>query len=522
MVIFKKSDLACSICHMIIHDPIDFPCHCTICHKHLKDDSVKDGLITCVNCDEEFVVKDLKYKANRYVKTILDSEDYLSDEEKSIKRNLYTLTYQFEELYFQFKQEHSAFELNSHEHFAEIKRQLDIHREALKEKIDEIYMAMIKQAEENEQIFKRKLNVNEFDADKERERLDETFRNVELTIVKARQLQEASQTNFSDLQSKMEELNFVSSQIRKCAFEANKDFAKSSFGHLKLSNLKRYIVSASRDKTIKIWDLETNECIRTLVGHTDAVKCVEILPTSQLISCSNDKSIKIWNTGTGECVKTLTGHADLVTCLKVLPDNRVASGSWKVIKVWDFNSGQCELALHGHTCWVKCLIVLPNGTLVSCSQDKTIKIWNLTDGACIKTLTGHSESVYGLLFLKDGHLASCSQDKSIKIWNVYSGECIRTLESHSNWVWGLSMTDTFDLISCSKDKTIKIWDLTSGHCVRTLHGHTRRVASISKYTNSLIASGSSDNTIKFWNLETGECVKTLYGHADVVHCIFII
>jgi hypothetical protein len=58
----KKTDFQCFICNRILNSPIDLPCNCgncTICQKHLKDDSVKNGLIKCETCKKVFLVKDI-------------------------------------------------------------------------------------------------------------------------------------------------------------------------------------------------------------------------------------------------------------------------------------------------------------------------------------------------------------------------------------------------------------------------------------------------------------------------------
>jgi ribosomal protein L37AE/L43A len=71
---------------------------CTICHKHLKDGSVKNGLIKCETCKKEFLVKDIKIKENKFAKIVLDSEQHLSNEEKQVKSEIHDLLNKFQEL----------------------------------------------------------------------------------------------------------------------------------------------------------------------------------------------------------------------------------------------------------------------------------------------------------------------------------------------------------------------------------------------------------------------------------------
>jgi WD40 repeat protein len=69
-----------------------------------------------------------------------------------------------------------------------------------------------------------------------------------------------------------------------------------------------YLASSSNDHTVRIWDVETWECIKILEGHTNLVNFVAYHPDAQrrlLASCSHDETIRLWDSGTGECIKVL-------------------------------------------------------------------------------------------------------------------------------------------------------------------------------------------------------------------------
>ena len=519
MLNLKKAELLCNICGNILKDPINLPCFCMICHKHLKDDTVKNGLIKCLPCNDEFLATNIKVKFNRLAKINLEAEDYLSPDEKQTKREINDLLAQFQELCSRFRKEQDNCELNSHKKFAEIKRCIDIQREELKVKIDEFALAMIKQIEDYEVTFKQKLtatrNFKDFKLEEEKESLEAEFRKLELNIEHAKQLKTENEAKVQDLQLRIDEFKRTNTQIQACSFKPVEIVPKSVFGSLTLKKHTN-LVSSSDDNTIKIWDLDSNECVRTLVGHSGFVNCVEILSNGQLISGSDDNTIKVWNSGHVECARTLNVNNRDVACLKVLSSNRVASSSKNDIFIWDINTGKCIRTLKGHTCWVRCLIEMPDGTLISCSQDKAIKFWNLSKGKCVKTLYGHSDKVFCLLLLKNGDLASGSRDKTVKIWNMESGECIRTLEGHTSWIWGLEFTEKHDLITCSSDGSIKIWSLSSGQCLKSLVGHEGGISSIKAFSSEVLYSGSYDNTIKVWDLTSGLCITTLTGHKDVI------
>ncbi len=80
-------------------------------------------------------------------------------------------------------------------------------------------------------------------------------------------------------------------------------------------------MSGSADKTIRIWDVESGECIKTLIGHQEDVWRVIYSPDGKyIISGSHDRTIKIWDVETGECLRTLEGHTNRVRSIDMTLD----------------------------------------------------------------------------------------------------------------------------------------------------------------------------------------------------------
>ena len=298
--------------------------------------------------------------------------------------------------------------------------------------------------------------------------------------------------------------------------------SKTTAMYLKVFNNK--LASGSDDKTIKIWNVHTGECIRTLIGHSHYVLSLHLIFSNYLASGSFDNSIKIWNIESGECLNTLTGHTKAVYALQLLPDSSLASGSDdQTIKIWNVNSGRCIRTLSGHTSFVYALQLLPNNTLASASDDKTIRIWNHNSGECIRTLTGHSSGVFSLQSIGYNKLASGSWDSKIKIWNVTSGECVRTIHVYSlkfGPVYSLQLLANKTLASGSWGKrSLKLWNTKTGECIRTIDAQFYAIRSLALLADNKLASGSNCKLIKIWNVHSGECIRTLAGHKASVTCL---
>ena len=181
-------------------------------------------------------------------------------------------------------------------------------------------------------------------------------------------------------------------------------FAPNSYG----------LASASRDKTVRIWDVgDINNLrhVRTLRGHTGHVYSVAWSPDGRtLASASQDGTVRLWNPDNGINFAVLRGHTKAVRSVAWSPDSRIlASGSYDdTIRLWDpdthvtlrvlrapqFSDGTTALAFH------------PNGqTLAGGNGNHTIRLWDPNTGVLKTTLTGHASNLLnGLAFSPNGQI----------------------------------------------------------------------------------------------------------------------
>jgi WD40 repeat protein len=281
----------------------------------------------------------------------------------------------------------------------------------------------------------------------------------------------------------------------------------------------RRAVSASDDRTLKVWDLSSGACLRTLEGHKGGVGFVALHADGRrAVSVSDDKTLKVWVLETGTCLCTLEGHTRGVASVALHADGRRAvSASWdSSLKVWDLETGACLYTLEGHTDDVESVEIHADGKRVfSASSDKTLKSWDLETGTCLRTFTGHTEAVNSVALHVDGHRAvSASSDNTLKVWDLESGACLRSLQAHANNLRALALdANGHRAVSASSDNTLKVWDLGIDVRLRTLEGHAGRIYAVAADADGRLAlSASEDKTLKVWNLRTGACLHTLEGH----------
>ncbi|MFL5586239.1 MAG: TIR domain-containing protein [Ktedonobacteraceae bacterium] len=222
-------------------------------------------------------------------------------------------------------------------------------------------------------------------------------------------------------------------------------------------------------------DLPDPALIRTLSGHTGRVHGCAISPAGDfIVSASSDRTLKVWDARTGEEWRTLSGHMYQVSGCAISPagDFIVSASDDETLKVWDAQTGEERRTLRGHTDGVNGCAISPSGDyIVSASYDQTLKVWDARTGEKRRTLRGHTDVVNGCAISPSGdYIVSASWDQMLRVWDARTGEERRTLRGHTNVVNGCAISPSGDyIVSASWDQTLRVWDARSGACLSTLY-----------------------------------------------------
>jgi ribosome assembly protein 4 len=260
------------------------------------------------------------------------------------------------------------------------------------------------------------------------------------------------------------------------------------------------LASASKDGTIKIWDVVRGTRLMSLAGHTNAVTCIVWGGEGFIYSASQDRTIRMWSTESGKTVRVLQGHGHWVNSLSLSTTHALRTGAFDRHGGAPADEKQAiEIATEKYK---KHLAVTERELLVSGSDDFTLFLWDpVATKKPVARLTGHQQPVNFVQFSPDGrYIASASFDGSVRVWNGKTGKFIRTYRSHVQAVYQVCWAgDSRSFVSSSKDSTLKVWNLKSNKTISDLPGHADEVYAVDwSPDGQRVASGGKDRVLRIW------------------------
>ena len=131
--------------------------------------------------------------------------------------------------------------------------------------------------------------------------------------------------------------------------------------------------------TVKIWGIQTGECLHTFVHDEDVYLVRFNKKGDKIVIVPYEKTAKIWDLNTGDCLHTLKGHTNQVT--KAVFDrtgNKIVTGSWdKTAKVWDVKTGVCLFTFGDDTYSIDSVYFNDEGKVITIKKDRPMKAWDI-------------------------------------------------------------------------------------------------------------------------------------------------
>jgi hypothetical protein len=270
------------------------------------------------------------------------------------------------------------------------------------------------------------------------------------------------------------------------------------------------VVTASFDRTVRVWDVQTGKELHRFLGHRNIITGLDVSRDGKwAISVSHDGSSRVWDLVQYRAVGRVGTSAD--NCPDVIaftPDGRQALlGGWDgKVRLLDLTKFKEIREFKGHRKNVRihAVAVSPDGTQgVSGSDDTTVRLWDLATGQPLLCFTGHTGLVHSVAYAPDGrHVLSGSGDGSVRLWEAATGKEVRSFATPAHSV-AFSPDGSRILTGTGPDK-VRLWDVASGKELASFaqDGHYGDWLGCVDFSpdGRYALSGGDDGTAHLWRL----------------------
>jgi small GTP-binding protein len=277
------------------------------------------------------------------------------------------------------------------------------------------------------------------------------------------------------------------------------------------------LLSASDDETVRVWNYPSGQLEHILTVYNYMMLAVVPFANGQYIlsgGAGHDSSIKIWNLNTGVCTKTLQVN-QIVWSADINSDGTIVAlgGDKGKLTLWNLNTDECITVLNGHSSLevVRSVKITSDGQyVISGSDDKTVKVWSLAMGTCIGTLEGHQKGIDSIAITSNIALIASTgfTDHTVRLWDRESGTCLQIIDIRETPNAVAFSLDGSRLVVGTVEGTIHIYRLTSVKAISSVEISRR-------YTNAkvvLVGESAVGKTTLAHRLIEDQYVKTDSTH----------
>lgn len=288
------------------------------------------------------------------------------------------------------------------------------------------------------------------------------------------------------------------------------------------------IVTASGDKTARVWDAASGELLKTLAGHTERVSsAVYSAEGTQILTASADKTARIWDARTGKTVLTIEGGEEAVDSADFSPDGTrvitVSSGK-AVARLWDAVTGKPIVTLRAPPAKqpenpaqplpegrvmilssnaVEAAGFFPDNTRVfMASQDGTVSIWDAATGAMISSFNDEAAFIHTARLSRDGKLLAIASDTgAVRVWNLENGKLAISLDHDGAVSEAVFSADGSRIVAAAGDR-VELWDVERGEPLIIIAGFEDSASSVafSPDGSHIVTATGEEKTARIWRV----------------------
>ena len=307
----------------------------------------------------------------------------------------------------------------------------------------------------------------------------------------------------------------------------------------------KYLLTASSDWAIIMWDIVEQKVVRRFIGHKASVSSIDLSPDgSHLVSGSVDETVRVWNLLTGAEVQRfilrpnalldagakvfdggLTGNRyKMVTSVAFAPDGEhILCGSeiglwlvhWRTAAQVRHYNPKGIAAIESR---VKSIVFSPNGKQILTATGEGIvghaQLWGAETGENTGSFDDIEGSTVAVAFTPQGpRVVSTLDSGEVQLWDFNQTRLIQRFEGHSAAALSAAISpDGTRLLTGGADESVRVWDTASGTEIAKFD-IPGRVNSVAFYPEQNFVFGAAFSGARLWRVQEPMLSRTYYGNA---------
>ncbi|MDA1275590.1 MAG: M60 family metallopeptidase [Verrucomicrobia bacterium] len=301
----------------------------------------------------------------------------------------------------------------------------------------------------------------------------------------------------------------------------------------------RRVVTASQDKTARVWDSQTGEPLSPWLEHGGLVVSAQFSPDGQRVVTVSDyfRTARIWDTQTGQPITPSLTYKRILSA-QFSPDGRlllVTASATNTARVWDATTGQAVSPSLKHDGGVQSAQLSPDARrVVTASDDKTARVWEVPSGRALTGPLKHEDVVDFAQFSPDAlRVVTASRDETARVWDAQTGQPISPPLKHDGKVMSAQFSPDGQRVvtACafvnidmrvgitaqSQRGYAQVWDDQTGQPITPRLRHEAEVNSAEfSPDGQRVVTASNDKTARVWDARTGQPITPQLKHKNWV------
>jgi WD40 repeat protein len=266
----------------------------------------------------------------------------------------------------------------------------------------------------------------------------------------------------------------------------------------------RRVVSASRDGTLRVWDLASGKTVYVLgdPGPRLPIAGIAALGGYRVVAATR-QALRVWNAELGTVLRNFRlPYRGAVVGLSAIDDHRFFVANWDgILRLWDDRQGSPLCVFGNPEGRLAAAVTLDRRHILTGSESAVLQVWDLESEKCLHTLKDGRGAIGAVAALDPSRAVSGSDDGTVCVWDVDREKSLAILKGHEAAVKALAVIDARRLISGSADHTIRVWDVEAGQALDLFTLDAPVTALLVQPDRRTVVAGDSRGAVHFFILE---------------------